>query len=69
MLASIATQHRVPVVLVNQVGGNDSLVFDGSSLALSPQGDVIAQARSFEEDLILVDTATLTGDMYLWSSF
>jgi len=64
MLASIATQHRVPVVLVNQVGGNDSLVFDGSSLALSPQGDVIAQARSFEEDLILVDTATLTGDMH-----
>ena len=38
MLASIATQHRVPVILVNQVGGNDSLVFDGSSLALNPRG-------------------------------
>ena len=34
MLASIARQHKVPVVLVNQVGGNDSLVFDGSSLVL-----------------------------------
>ena len=35
MLASIARQHKVPVVLVNQVGGNDSLVFDGSSLVLN----------------------------------
>jgi len=64
MLASIARQHRVPVILVNQVGGNDSLVFDGSSLALNPEGEVIAQARSFEEDLILVDTGSMTGDMH-----
>lgn len=64
MLASIARQHRVPVILVNQVGGNDSLVFDGSSLALDPEGEVIAQARSFEEDLILVDTGSMTGDMH-----
>ncbi len=56
--------HRVPVLLVNQVGGNDSLVFDGSSLALDPSGEVIAQAKSFEEDLILVDTASMTGDMH-----
>jgi len=64
MLASIAQQHRVPVLLVNQVGGNDSLVFDGNSLALNPAGEVIAQARSFEEDLILVDTGSMTGDMH-----
>ena len=64
MLASIARRHRVPVLLVNQVGGNDSLVFDGSSLALNPAGEPIAQARSFEEDLILVDTDTMTGDMH-----
>lgn len=63
MLASIAKRHRVPVLFVNQVGGNDSLVFDGSSLALNPAGEVIAQARSFEEDLILVDTASMSGDM------
>ena len=54
----------LPVLLVNQVGGNDSLVFDGSSLALNPAGELIAQAKSFEEDLILVDTATMTGDMH-----
>ncbi len=64
MLASIARQHHLPVLLVNQVGGNDSLVFDGSSLALNSGGDLIAQARSFEEDLILIDTATQTGDIH-----
>jgi NAD+ synthase (glutamine-hydrolysing) len=64
MLASIAQQHQVPVLLVNQVGGDDSLLFDGSSIALNPAGDTIAQARSFEEDLILVDTASMTGDMH-----
>jgi len=64
MLASIAQHHNVPVLFVNQVGGNDSLVFDGSSLALSPSGEIIAQAKSFEEDLILVDTEAMTGDMH-----
>ncbi len=64
MLSSIARQHHVPVLMVNQVGGNDSLVFDGSSIALNPLGETIAQANSFEEDLILVDTASMTGDMH-----
>ena len=64
MLASIARQHNVPVVLVNQVGGNDSLVFDGSSLVLNREGQVIAQGRSFEEDLIYFDSSDLTGEMH-----
>ena len=64
MLASIARQHKVPVALVNQVGGNDSLVFDGSSIVLNREGKVIAQGRSFEEDLILFDSQTLTGDLH-----
>ncbi len=64
MLASIARQHKVPVVLVNQVGGNDSLVFDGSSLVLNRDGEVVAQGRSFEEDLIYFDSANLTGEMH-----
>lgn len=64
MLASIAKQHKVPVVLVNQVGGNDSLLFDGSSLVLNREGQVIAQGRSFEEDLIFFDSQTLTGEMH-----
>jgi NAD+ synthase (glutamine-hydrolysing) len=64
MLATIARHHKVPVALVNQVGGNDSLVFDGSSLVLNPQGEVIAQGRSFEEDLIYFDSKTLIGELH-----
>ena len=64
MLASIARNNRVPVAMVNQVGGNDSLVFDGSSLALDASGNVIAQAKSFEEDLIFFDPATASGEMH-----
>ncbi len=63
MLAAIAKNYRVPVAMVNQIGGNDSLVFDGSSLVIGPDGKVIAQAKSFEEDLICFDTGSLTGDM------
>ncbi len=55
MLAAIARRHRVPVAMVNQVGGNDSLIFDGSSLVLDAEGTNIAQARSFQEDLLFVD--------------
>ena len=63
MLAAIAKRHHVPVVMVNQVGGDDSLIFDGSSLAIGPDGEVIAQGKSFEEDLIFADLAALTGDV------
>jgi NAD+ synthetase len=55
MLAAIAKRDGVPVLLSNQVGGNDSLIFDGSSLALNARGELIAQAASFEEDLVVVD--------------
>ncbi len=64
MLASIARQHKVPVAMVNQVGGNDSLLFDGSSIVLNAEGKIIAQGRSFEEDLVYFDSKTLTGDMH-----
>jgi NAD+ synthase (glutamine-hydrolysing) len=55
MLAAIARRDRIPVLMCNQVGGNDSLVFDGSSLALNHAGELVAQAASFAEDLVLVD--------------
>jgi NAD+ synthase/NAD+ synthase (glutamine-hydrolysing) len=64
MLASIARQHKVPVAMVNQVGGNDSLLFDGSSIVLNAEGKIVAQGCSFEEDLIYFDSKTLTGDMH-----
>jgi NAD+ synthase/NAD+ synthase (glutamine-hydrolysing) len=63
MLRTIAREHRVPVVYVNQVGGNDSLLFDGSSVAFMPDGRLAARAKSFEEDLIYFDPITGLGDV------
>ncbi|MGH9498402.1 MAG: NAD+ synthase [Terriglobales bacterium] len=64
MLASIARTQKVPVAMVNQVGGNDSLVFDGSSLVLNAAGEVIAQGKAFDEDLIYFDSDRLTGEVH-----
>jgi NAD+ synthase (glutamine-hydrolysing) len=64
MLSAIAREHRLPMVYVNQVGGNDSLIFDGSSVALTADGRVAARAKSFEEDLIFFDTETGAGDLH-----
>jgi len=64
MLATIARTDRVPVAFVNQVGGNDSLVFDGASMAFDREGNVIAQGKSFEEDLVFFDSDSLAGEMH-----
>ena len=64
MLQAIAADFKVPVVFCNQVGGNDNLIFDGSSMVIGADGRVLAQAKSFDEDLILFDTDTLSGDIH-----
>jgi len=64
IFAATARHFRVPIVYVNQVGGDDQLLFDGSSFAMNPQGQVIASAASFEEDLVMVDTKKLTGERH-----
>ncbi len=64
MLAAAAHQHKLPILMVNQVGGNDSLIFDGTSLALNGRGETVARGRSFAEDLVMVDVATGTGDVH-----
>ena len=64
MLQTIATTYKVPVIFVNQVGGNDSLIFDGSSFVVRADGSVVAQAKSFEEDLVCFDPDTLQGDIH-----
>jgi NAD+ synthase (glutamine-hydrolysing) len=56
MLAALAVRHGAFVAMTNQVGGNDSLVFDGASLAIRPDGEVVARAALFAEDLIFFDT-------------
>jgi NAD+ synthase (glutamine-hydrolysing) len=56
MIRALAERHGATVVMVNQVGANDSLIFDGDSFVMNPRGEVIAQADEFKEDLVLVDT-------------
>ncbi len=52
MIRAAARRHGVPAAMVNQVGGNDHLVFDGSSFAVDAGGALAARADSFAEDLI-----------------
>jgi NAD+ synthase (glutamine-hydrolysing) len=49
--------------MVNQVGGNDSLLFDGTSIALDKHGDIAARAASCVEDMVFFDTKRQTGDV------
>jgi len=55
MLADRAKELRVYVSYTNMVGGQDELVFDGNSLVLDPEGKLLARAKAFEEDLLLID--------------
>ncbi|HET6440242.1 MAG TPA: NAD+ synthase [Anaeromyxobacter sp.] len=55
MLAASARTHDAPIAYVNQVGGNDALVFDGGSMLLSREGAVLARAPLFEEVLLMGD--------------
>jgi NAD+ synthetase len=58
-----AIRNGIPVIYVNQVGGNDELIFDGRSIAVNAQGRLIAVAKAFEEDLIFVDIDSGVGDI------
>ncbi len=55
MLANHAKRYNVPIIYVNQVGGNDDLVFDGNSLVVNKKGLIAGKAFAFEEDLLTVE--------------
>ncbi len=57
-----AQRFELPIVYVHMVGGNDQLVFDGSSFAMTAEGQVAAEAKAFDEDLVLFDSVAGTGD-------
>ncbi|HMC61780.1 MAG TPA: NAD+ synthase, partial [Candidatus Solibacter sp.] len=61
MLGHMARRHGLAVTIVNQVGGNDDLIFDGRSAAFDAEGRLYARAKGFEEDLLIVDMAAGTG--------
>jgi NAD+ synthase/NAD+ synthase (glutamine-hydrolysing) len=64
MFLNIVKKYEVPLVYVNQVGGNDSVLFDGLSLAFDFRGTIKARARDFEEDIVTFDTQTNQGDIH-----
>ena len=61
MLAAIARRHQIPVLISNQVGGNDSIIFDGSSFGMAADGSLLAEAASFREDIVMAESSTPTG--------
>jgi NAD+ synthase (glutamine-hydrolysing) len=61
MLGHMARRHRVPLAYVNQVGGNDDLIFDGRSCAFDAEGRMFARAKGFEEDILMLDLPDGTG--------
>jgi NAD+ synthase/NAD+ synthase (glutamine-hydrolysing) len=61
MLGHLARKYSLPLVYVNQVGGDDDLIFDGRSAAFDAQGRMFARAKGFEEDTLTVDLAAGTG--------
>ena len=62
MFRAMAQRHRVPVIVVNQVGGNDHIVFDGSSFAMDADGNIMGACASFREDLLIVETDARRAD-------
>jgi NAD+ synthase (glutamine-hydrolysing) len=58
-----ARQHGIPIIFVNQVGGNDELIFDGRSLVVDAKGKVQARAKSFAEDLLFIELSNESNEV------
>ena len=63
MLGHMARKYGLPVAIVNQVGANDDLIFDGRSSAFDARGRLFARARGFEEDVLAVDLMAGRGEI------
>jgi len=63
MLGHAVRRYNVPIIYVNQVGGNDDLIFDGQSVALNRQGEIVCRGEGFAEDLLLIEFDTVTRDL------
>ena len=64
MLRAQAEKHRLPLLYVNQVGGQDDLVFDGHSMAIGPDGTTLACAPEFREAVVIADLDSGAGDLF-----
>jgi len=59
----LCRRHALPLIYVNQVGGQDSLLFDGRSMVMDQDGDIVAKATGFEESMVIVDSADWHGEI------
>lgn len=64
IFTKLCRTYDLPFLYCNQVGAQDSLIFDGRSLVMSPAGEVVAQARGFNEDMIVVDENSWRGEIH-----
>jgi NAD+ synthase/NAD+ synthase (glutamine-hydrolysing) len=66
IIQSLVRRHHLPILYVNQVGGNDDLVFDGASCAFNANGQTIARGAAFEPDVVLVNMDRCSGIQTVW---
>lgn len=60
VLKNCAKKYKLPIFYVNQVGGNDDLIFDGNSCVIDESGNVSLRLKAFEEDLQIIDTEKIS---------
>ncbi len=65
ILINNSLQHKLPIIYVNQTGANTELIFDGGSMVLNANGQLIHQLKRFEEDFQLIDTQKISTDAEL----
>lgn len=63
MLRHGAIRYSQPLIYVNQVGGNDELIFDGSSVAFNRRGEMVSRAKAFDRDLLLLTLDQANRDL------
>lgn len=59
LFANLINKYKLPLIYLNQIGANDELIFDGSSRVFNSEAELIQSAKSFEEDLVLIESSTL----------
>ncbi len=64
VLVENALKYQIPVIYVNQVGSNTELIFDGDSMVLNAQGQIVKRLQLFQEGFQLIDTAVLKANAY-----
>ena len=62
LLMQNAAKHRRPIIYANMIGGNDELIFDGHSVVVNANGEVIHEGKCFQEDFFVIDTGSLAKE-------